>query len=222
MSEVAMQFAPLLASSLLLGGSSLIDNAMAAGLEAGSVSVLNFGTKLATVISTIGPAAVGTAVLPHLSGMAARGEWQTMRRNLMSFATLIIAAAIPLTALLIVFSEPLVRLAFEKGAFTASATRAVAMVQSFSLLQVPFAALIALGFRLTASLRANNLLPPVAAVGLGVTAAGDFLLRQVLGVAGIALTATFSQIAMILTLAFLLTRRIRRGGGIGCEFSNPV
>ena len=213
MAEVLVQFAPLLASSLLLGGSPLIDNAMAAGLEAGSVSVFNFGSKLATVISTIGPAAVGTAALPHLSGMAARGEWQTMRRNLMSFATLIIAAAIPLTALLIAFSEPLVRLVFEKGAFTASSTHAVAVVQSYSLLQAPFAVLIALGFRLTASLRANNLLPPVAAVGLGVTAAGDFLLRQVLGVAGIALTATFSQIAMILTLAVLLARRIRRGGG---------
>jgi len=210
--EVLTQFAPLLGGSLLLGCSPLIDNAMAAGLEAGSISVLNFGCKLVTVITSVGPAAVGTAALPHLAGMAARGEWRGMRHNLLSFAALIIAVAIPTVTLLIVFSEPLVRVVFQKGAFTESSTQAVATVQRYSLLQIPFAVLSALGFRLVASLRANDLLLPVALAGVCVTAIADYVLRQFLGVAGIALAATLSQITIIATLAVLLTRRIRRGG----------
>ncbi len=206
--SVLSQFVPLLGGSLLLGCSPLIDNAMAAGLQAGSISVLNFGIKLVTVITSIGPAAVGTAALPHLAGMAARREWQSMRRNIYWFALLIAGVAIPATALLIAFSEPLVRVAFQRGAFTESATQAVATVQRYSLLQFPFAVLSALGFRFAASLRSNDLLLPVAAVGICVTAAGDYFLSRILGVAGITLTATFSQLAMIITLVMLLRRRL--------------
>ncbi|MBE0658264.1 MAG: hypothetical protein IH602_11280 [Bryobacteraceae bacterium] len=209
--DVLPQFAPLLGGSLLLGSCPLIDNAMAAGLESGSVSVLNFGTRLTTVLASIGPAAVGTAALPHLADMAARGEWRKMRGDLRWFGSLIVAAVIPVAAVLIALTEPLVRIAFQKGAFSEASTLAVAAVQRYSLLQIPFAVLSALGFRLAASLRANELFLPVAAVGFCVTVTADYLLRQALGVPGIALAATLSQIAMISTLAVLLARRLRKG-----------
>lgn len=206
---VLPQFWPLLCGSLLLGCCPLIDNAMAAGLEAGSLSALSFGTKLATVIVSIGPAALGTAALPHLSGMAARGEWERMRSNLRWLAAMVAVVAVPSVAALIAISEPLVRLVFQKGAFTEDATIAVTTVQRYSLLQIPFATISALGFRLAASLRASGVLIPVAFVGVCVTAVGDYLLRLKMGVAGIALAATFSQAAMICTLALVLKGRLR-------------
>jgi putative peptidoglycan lipid II flippase len=205
--SVIVQFAPVVGATALLGCVPLIDNAMAAGLAAGSVSVLAFGTKLSTVVISMGPGAIGTAILPRLSSMAAQGEWSAMLRRLGVFTGLVLLIVIPTVAAMVVLSEPLVRLVLQKGAFTEASTLAVAHVQRYSLLQIPFATLTALGFKLAASLKLNQLVLPAAAVGVAVTLIADYALREVMGVAGIALAASVSQVCVLATMAFLLKRR---------------
>jgi putative peptidoglycan lipid II flippase len=207
--SVASQFWPLLWGALLMGCLPLIDNAMAAGLGPGSVSTLSFGTKLATVILSIGPAAIATAVLPRLATFVAQARWQSLRRSLGRVAGPLLALSIPAVILLIIWSGPLVRVIFQKGVFTASAADAVAHVQRFSLLQIPVAVLSALGMRLASALQASDLVLPIAAAGACITGVSDYFLRQILGVAGIALSATVVQVAIVLMLTFLLMRRFR-------------
>lgn len=203
------QFWPMLATSVLLGCMPVIDNAMTAGLEPGSVSVLAFGTKLTLVILSVGSSAVATAVLPRLSAMAARNDWQAMRVNLTTLALALLAIAVPAVLVLIALSEPLVRLVLLRGVFTEASALAVTQVQQVSLLQIPIAILTALGFKLVSSLRFNDLLIPLAAIGVAVTAIADYVLRYKLGVAGIALAASLSQLSMLFGLTLLLRRRLR-------------
>lgn len=206
--SVGSQFAPAISATALLGCVPLIDNAMAAGLGAGSVSVLAFGTKLSSVILSMGPAAIGTAILPRLSNMTARGEWESMLHKLREFSGLVMLIVIPAVVAMVVFSEPLVRLVLQKGAFTQESTLAVASVQRYSLLQIPLATLVALAFRIAASLKLNQLMLPAAAIGVSVTLVSDYVLRQLMGVAGIALAASVCQAAILVTLWLPLQRHL--------------
>jgi len=185
--QVASQYVPLVAVGLVMTGSALIDQGMAGQLGSGSVAALSYGTRLLAVLITIGPTAVGTAVLPHISTGASLGEPKAMHRTLRTYGLFVLAVVLPATAAFFFLSEPLVRILFQKGAFSAAATHLVATVQRASLLQLPIAVLLALEVRLTSALKANSLLYHVAALSLVLTFVFDILFMRWWGVVGIAL-----------------------------------
>ena len=185
--QVADQYAPLVAVTLVMTGSALVAQGMAARMGSGSVAALNYGTRLLGVLIVIGPTAVGTAVLPHISVGAMLGDPHVLRRTLRTYGLVILAVILPVTAALMYFSEPIIRVLFQQGAFSEAATHLVSMVQRASLLQLPIAVLLALEIRLTSALKANRLLYRVAALSLALTLVLDYGFMRWWGVVGIAL-----------------------------------
>ena len=120
------------------------------------------------------------------------------------------AASLPATLLLMHFSEPLVRVLFERGAFDSSATAVVSKVQTYALLQVPFSLSLALLIRLCAAVQASSLMARVAVIGFMANAVGNVVLSRWLGLAGIALSTAIVQAVSLVVLAVLLPRRERR------------
>ena len=110
-------------------------------------------------------------------------------------------------ALLIVLSIPMVRLTLQRGAFTAADTRAVASVQAYSLLQLPFIVGITILMRVLSALRANRALLPVSSTALVVNTVLNYSLMAHSGVAGIALAASSVQALVFATLAILVFRK---------------
>ncbi|HLJ49608.1 MAG TPA: lipid II flippase MurJ [Bryobacteraceae bacterium] len=207
--QVFSQYLPMAAGCVLLCGSSLIDQTMAAMLAAGSVSALNFGTRVSGVIVAVGPQALSTAILPRFSKMTAMSDWLGLRETLKRYALVSVAVSVPVTALLVYLSEPIVRLIFERGAFTAADARTVVNVQTFSLLQIPVSILLALVVRAVSSLKANELLLRMAALGLTANVVLDYVLMQKLGVAGIALSAPLVTTVSLTFLTYLFYRRAK-------------
>jgi len=199
--QVAEQYAPLIAITVVMTGSALIDQGMAAQLGSGSVSALSYGTRLLGVLIVIGPTAVGTAVLPHISSAAVRGEPEAVRRALRSYGLWIAAIVLPATALLVYFSEPIVRVLFQQGAFNAETTHLVAALQKASLLQLPVAVLLALEIRMTSAWKANRVLYRVAALSLVLTFALDLIFMRWMGVIGIALAGVLIRLVSGLYLS---------------------
>jgi putative peptidoglycan lipid II flippase len=185
--QVADQYAPLVAVTLVMTGTSLVDQGMAARLGSGSVSALNYGTRLLGVLIVIGPTAVGTAVLPHISVGAMLADPHVLRRTLRTYGVAILAVILPVTGAFMYFSEPIIRILFQQGAFSQTATHLVAVVQRASLLQLPIAVLLALEIRLTSALKMNRLLYRVAALSLVLTLVLDYAFMRWWGVVGIAL-----------------------------------
>jgi putative peptidoglycan lipid II flippase len=207
---VGGQYVPMVAGALVLGGSTFIDQGFATFLGTGGIAILTYGTKLTRVLLALGPAALGTAILPYLSRMAAEGNWTGIRKATRRFVLVICAVTIPITVMLIIFSEPLVRTYLQRGLLSAELTKDVARVQQFSLIQLPIAVTLALAMGLTASLRANRLFFRVAVVGLVLNAISDFVLMKYLGAAGIAASDAVACLAMLGYLSLLLNRRLRQ------------
>jgi putative peptidoglycan lipid II flippase len=188
--RVASQYLPMVAGAALTTSSWAIGQAMAAMLPAGSVASLSYGNKVVSMISEVGSMALATAVLPHFSVMVARREWAAIRKTLRVYVRLIVLIAIPTTVALIVASPLIVRLLFQRGAFTAGDTRLVATIQALYLAQVPFVMVGMLFVRLASSLQRNRILLVGAMITLPLNIVLNLALMRLLGVSGIALSTT--------------------------------
>jgi putative peptidoglycan lipid II flippase len=187
---VLRQSAPMLGATFLMGSTMVVDKAMAAMLPGGSVSALNYANKIVYAVVATGATALSTAVLPYLSKMVAQGDWPGCRHTLKRYSTLVIASTVPFTLLLMVFSRELVRLLFQRGAFTAADTQLVSWVQICYAIEIPFYIWGMLFVRFITSVRRNELLMYGSAINLGVDIALNLVLMRYWGVAGIALSTS--------------------------------
>ena len=99
-----------------------INRFFASGLSAGSISALNFAGKLMNLPLGIFVAAVSVGIFPLLSAQALEADkremWDTANRGL----KLVLIFTLPAAAGLMALGQPIVRLLFERAAFTADAT----------------------------------------------------------------------------------------------------
>jgi len=207
--RIALQYLPMVAGAVLTSSSWAIGQAMAATLPAGSVATLNYGNKVVGIIAEISATAIATAVLPHFSLMVARREWPAIRRTFRVYSRLIALGVVPVVLVLIVSSSTIVRLLFERGAFTATDTGLVASVQSYYLLQLPFVMIGVLLVRLASSLQKNQILLLGAAITLPVNVVLNLVLMRWLGVAGIALATSAVFLVSCCYLALSLHRALK-------------
>jgi putative peptidoglycan lipid II flippase len=73
--KVLSQYAPVVAGSLLMGSTVLVDQSMAAMLGRGSVSALNYANKLLGIPLNLGIYSVSIAVFPTFSLLSAKEDW---------------------------------------------------------------------------------------------------------------------------------------------------
>jgi len=201
MRQVFSQYAPVLAGAFLMGSTTVVAQSMAAMLGPGSVSALVYGSKLTTLLLGLASVAIGTAVLPHFSKMVALKDWRGLRHTFVTYVQLIALISLPVTLLLVYFSEVLVRLFFQRGAFTEADTYLVGWVQSLYLLQVPLFALGILAVRLISALQANYLLTWCAGMNLCLNIILSYFFMKWLAVAGIALA---TSVMYLVSTGFLL------------------
>jgi putative peptidoglycan lipid II flippase len=208
MKRVVRQYIPLVGAAALMCSTLLVDQAMAALLAPGSVAVLNYGNKLVGLVLTVGTMALGTAVLPYFSKMAAAADWRGLRHTLTTYTRLVLLVTVPMTCVGLWLSKPLVSLLFQRGKFTATDVQLVSSVQSMYLLQVPFYTLGILFVRTISSLQMNHVLLWNTILGFTINIGLDCVLMRVMGVAGIALSTSLVYVAACAFLAAVLHRKL--------------
>lgn len=189
-SRVVAQYLPVMAGASLLSSTGLVDQAMASMLPSGSVAALGYGNKVISMVTSLGTAALGTAILPHFSKMAAHAQWPELRRSVAMWTRLVLAVTVPATVVLIAASPIIVRSVFEWGAFTQRDTSSVSFVQVMYLFQVPFYALGVLFVRTLTSLQRNQVLLWGNLISFPLNLALNLLFMRWMGPAGIALSTS--------------------------------
>lgn len=189
--NVINQYLPMVAGAFLMSSTGLVDQAMAAMLDPGSVAALSYGNKIISFIIGLGAMAVGTAVLPYFSRMVAEQNWSGVHHTLKTYSRLISLVMVPLTVVLFFMSETIVHFLFERGAFTFKDTKVVGQVQAFYVLQIPWYMCGILAIRLISALQMNQILLLAAALNLIINVGLNYIFMQWFGVAGIALSTAF-------------------------------
>lgn len=207
--QVLSQYAPMVAAAFLMGGTTVVSQSMAAMLGPGSVSVLTYGSKITNLILGIGAVAVSTSVLPHFSRMDSVKDWHGLQYTLDTYVRLLLFVSLPVTLVLVYYSEPLVAVFFQRGAFSESDTHVVSQVQAIFLFQVPLYLVSMLFVRLLSSLKANQVMLWGNIINLSVCIALTYVLIQQFGVVGIAL-ATSSMYLLSLCFLWIVSSRLLR------------
>ena len=96
-----------------------VNTNFASGCVEGSVSWLNYAFRLVQLPIGMFGVALAIAALPIIARYAARKDIDGLRQTFTSSILMVFALTIPASAGLIILAEPLIRLIFERGAFTA-------------------------------------------------------------------------------------------------------
>lgn len=202
--QVISQYAPTIAGALLICSAIPVDQSMAAMLSPGSVAALNYSNRLISSPISLMSTALGTAVIPYFAKMIAQADWQKVEATLKRYLTAIFMTTVPLMAIMMVFSEPIVRLLLERGSFTAADTHIVAPIQALYALQIPFYLANILVVKLINALGQNQVLFWVSAWNLIINISGNYLFTHWFGIQGIALsTSCVYLFSFIYTFTFV-------------------
>ncbi len=213
---LSIGYLPLLFASALGVGTTVIDQAIAATLGPGSVSILNLGTRLAAVLLAIGPSSVATVLMPRFSRLISEANWLKLRRLV---KVSMLAGMLPMIPFVVIgawSAKPVAELAFARGAKMPAAIDLIATVQALSLLQLPFVMGTAILSRLLISLQLTRRLLLLTAVALALKIALGLLLTRLMGIAGLTLSMSCVQLVIFLiTLRIALRAEVQAGQSFG-------
>src|SRR5437899_3150743 len=181
----------------------VVAGAVIASSSPSAVSWLYFANRLLELPLGIVGVAMGTVLIPELARALRAEDRRAVAHAESRGLELAVGLALPATLGLIVLSEPIVRLLFEHGAFTADDTKATARALMWLTLALPAHVLVkALSPAFFA--REDTMTPLVAALkGVVLAIAAAFLLSHWYGTEGIAAAIAFGAWSM----AFSLIRR---------------
>ncbi len=155
--------------------------------------------------------AVSTVVFPTLARYAARQEYDELRRTMANGMRQIMLLLVPAAAAILVLSEPMIRLVYERGEFDAAQTEVVAEALFWFAFSLPFNGLFLLLTRTFFSLQQPWIPTWIAAGNLAITALAALVLYGPFGVGGIVAATAIATIVSVAAQAFVLRPRL---GGI--------
>ncbi|AVX30411.1 putative peptidoglycan lipid II flippase [Carboxydocella thermautotrophica] len=105
----------------------IINQNLASGLDAGSITALRVANRLMAVPLGVFAFAIGAAVFPTLTSLAAVGKMSEFKNTLLDGLRSVFFITLPAAAGLMALAEPIVRLLFQQGKFSAADTRLTAL-----------------------------------------------------------------------------------------------
>lgn len=176
----------------------------------GGVSAIYYANRILQFPMGVFTFALATAVLPTFSGQVNRKDIFSLKKTLTFTLQNIFFIMCPMTVLLFLLSEPIIRVCFQRGEFDAYSTSiASGALLYFSLGLFSFGGIKIL---VTAFYALQDTKTPVKVAGvcLLINTALNFIFMVPLKISGIALASSIAGALDFLALFYLLERRLGR------------
>ena len=131
------EYPPKVTSGLLTGINPFVDQFFAAQLVVGSITAISYGVKIPRFTVSILILALGNVLLPHFSKSITENPSNAYRQLFKILKVIFVGSAI-IVFFGYIFSSDIIRLLFERNAFTSDDTVIVAKLQRIALIYVPF------------------------------------------------------------------------------------
>ncbi len=153
--------------------------------------------------------AIATVLFPTLARFAARGAIADLRATMANGMRQIVFVLLPAAAAVLVLSEPMIRLVYQRGEFTPSQTTLVATALFWFAFSLPTNGLFLLLTRTFFSLQRPWVPTGIAAANLAVTGIAAALLYRPFGVGGIVASTAIATLASVFAQCVILRRELR-------------
>jgi putative peptidoglycan lipid II flippase len=208
--EGVQQFArlagPLLLGTVIYSIPGIVDRMVASGLPVGSLSALDYAGRVMQLVFSLFVPTLLMPLFPTLSLFAAKGDQMRFRRGLVFGIQAVEAIALPITVWLVVLAQPIVRLVYQRGEFTAVSTALTAGALTF---YAPGFALASWWVLFQAFYARQDTMSRVqmTSVMTLVNATLDVLLGWLIGVRGLALASSLGVLAGLVYGLWLFHRK---------------
>jgi putative peptidoglycan lipid II flippase len=199
---------PMLGSELIANSNLLVDQVMATQLPAGSVSTLRYAFRINDFPIQVVIAAISRAIFPFISEEAAAGRYINLQ-NIFKFSLILLGfLTIPITCLMVLFSEDLVIVLLKRGAFDLEAARQTGQTLACYSLGLFFYAYAFINGTFFAALKNTKTLLYMGIVSIFLNVLFNFLFMHFFGVKGIAISTSVTMGTVSVWFIFLLKRRL--------------
>ncbi|HEY5168701.1 MAG TPA: murein biosynthesis integral membrane protein MurJ [Thermoleophilia bacterium] len=197
----------------ILNFNALIDTYFAQYVSDHAAAEIGYSFRLYQLPQGIFAVTIGTILFPSLSRFAAQKDMDRFRDTLSMGVRQMIFVSLPFLAWFTVLAAPIVRLVYQRGTFTATATHEVSLALAAFTLGLTFANVNIMFNRSFQSMQRPWLPLYVGLVNLALNAVLDWVLLGPLGVAGITLSTSIVSAFNLIVLVWLLRRLIGRVDG---------
>lgn len=187
--EMVAQLPAKVSSGFLTGLNKFVDQFFAAQLAVGSISAINYGIKIPSLILTISMIVIGNVMLPHFSKKLLENRVKAFK-ELFKILKILFIAGLVLNGLIYIFSVDIIGLLFERNEFTAEDTQIVSRIQQIIIIYVPFYLCGNLLGKFLTSINRNSFMAWVSLYNLIANVVLNFIFVKFYGVYGLAMSTT--------------------------------
>jgi putative peptidoglycan lipid II flippase len=208
--RVLLLMLPVTLSLGLINFNLLINSIFGSLVSAEAPAAIDKAFRIYMLPQGIFSVAVTTVLFPTLARLAARRDYDDLRATMANGMRQIALLLIPAAAAILVLSEPMVRLVYQRGVFDAGDTDLVATALFWFAFSLPFNGIFLLLTRTFFSLQRPWVPTAISGVNLAITAIAALALYEPFGVGGIVAATVIATAASVLAQTVVLRRQLGR------------
>lgn len=199
---------PVLIGSAINELNIIVDKSLASGLTKGSISALNYGSRINSIVLGVFVTAIATVIFPMLSKESNKENLDSLKEIMGYGINIVLIITIPATIGLIILAGPFVRIFFQGGAFDSTATLMTSQAVIFySIGMVAMALNITLN-KVYYSLQDTRTPMINGAISVGINIVLNLILVRFMGHRGLALATSIASISTTLLLINSLRKKL--------------
>ncbi len=183
--RVLLLMLPVTISLGLINFNMLINSLFGSLVSDQSPAAIDKAFRIYQLPQGIFSVAIATVLFPTLARFASRGEIENLRATMANGMRQILFVLLPATAAVLVLSEPMIRLVYQRGEFTPEQTTLVATALFWFAFSLPTNGLYLLQTRTFFSLQRPWMATGLAGLDLAVSTLAAFALYKPFGTGGI-------------------------------------
>jgi len=206
--EIIALMAPGLFGTAIYQINILVGRLLAFSLTVSAATMMFYANRLMELPIGVFAIAVSTVVYPLIAKHAVEGKFTEMADDYRKGVRLILAINVPAAVGLALLSEPIVRLLFQRGQFTAADTTTMAPMLMLFAVGMPFFSVVNLTVKTIYAVKDTTTPVKVALIDFAVNVGLSLILREWLGVMGLVLASTLAIVVQMVLLQRALGRRL--------------
>lgn len=210
--QIALLMVPTLFSSAIYLVNTTLSRLFALSVDDAAATILNLSTRLMELPIGVFAIAVSTVFFPRIARHAADGRPDLLAADYRQGMRLILLINVPAAFGLAVLAEPISRVLFQRGAFTAADTAIMAPVVGVGALALPCLAFVSLALRAFYAHKDTRTPVRAAIWSFLANVVASLALMGPLGVTGLALAST---LAVVVQASYLQNRLARLAPSLG-------